>query len=424
MTLPLAILHTASLLVPGEYRAAWLAEWRSELWYVRQQPAAFCAGAFRDALWVRRNRVAPRARLQSPARCILFLAALAAFSVFLAFRLPLPRALLLPSPYRDARSLVMISSDGTSRVTIDQFLSLSRRIPYRFRGMAFYRPVKTARLSVALASDNLFELLGVPVPAGSGPRLVLTRETWRTYFRGDPRLQGRVLEVAGQKATFAGVLPEGSWDLPGRMDAWLLEDPSQVAQLPSGTKGYLLARLGTTPPAALHWSFESFQCASLAKGDVLLPYLLTTLLSIMALVATTTFSLGEYPANHSARHRRWIFFILKAALLLPVVCFGSLDVASLVGAGFQAHGLIVGTIAAMRWALADQRRRCPVCLRVLSNPTRIGGPSHVFLDWYGTELICVQGHGLLYVPEIPTSCYSTQRWQYLDPSWSTLFSQG
>ena len=86
------------------------------------------------------------------------------------------------------------------------------------------------------------------------------------------------------------------------------------------------------------------------------------------------------------------------------------------------HGFIVSSVVAMRWALADQRRRCPVCLRVLSNPTRIGGPSHVFLEWYGTELICVQGHGLLYVPEIPTSCYSTQRWQYLDPSWSTLFS--
>ena len=59
MTLPLAILRTAALLVPGESRAEWLAEWRSELWYVHGNTAAFCAGAFRDALWVRRNRRGP-----------------------------------------------------------------------------------------------------------------------------------------------------------------------------------------------------------------------------------------------------------------------------------------------------------------------------------------------------------------------------
>jgi hypothetical protein len=72
--------------------------------------------------------------------------------------------------------------------------------------------------------------------------------------------------------------------------------------------------------------------------------------------------------------------------------------------------------------LTDQRQRCPVCLRSLANPTRIGSPSQSFLEWYGTELICTHGHGLLYVPEIPTSWYRTQRWQYLDPTWSSLFS--
>ena len=422
MTLPLAILRTAALLVPGESRAVWLAEWQSELWYVHGNTAAFCAGAFRDALWVRSNRAVPRARLHSPVRCILVLAALAAVCVAAAFCLPLPRALLLPSPYPHARSLVMISSGGTDRMAVDEFLALSRRIPYRFRGMAYYRPLNTARMSVALASDNLFELLEIPLASGAGPRLVLTRAAWRAHFHSDPRIVGRVLDIAGQQATVAGVIPRGQWDLPGRIDAWLLVDPAGIARLPSGTKGYVLGRLGTPPPAARRWSFESFECVSVAKGGMLLPYVLTTLLSILLLVATTTFSLGEYPANHSARHRRWIFFGLKALLLLPIVCFGSLDVASLVGTGFQMHGFIVSSVVAMRWALADQRRRCPVCLRVLSNPTRIGGPSHVFLEWYGTELICVQGHGLLYVPEIPTSCYSTQRWQYLDPSWSTLFS--
>jgi hypothetical protein len=31
---------------------------------------------------------------------------------------------------------------------------------------------------------------------------------------------------------------------------------------------------------------------------------------------------------------------------------------------------------------------------------------------------------LLHVPDIPTSWFSSQRWLYLDPSWSALFPVG
>jgi hypothetical protein len=84
--------------------------------------------------------------------------------------------------------------------------------------------------------------------------------------------------------------------------------------------------------------------------------------------------------------------------------------------------MLFGYVLAFRWILIDQRRRCPVCLRLLSHPTRIGGLSHVFLEWCGTEFICARGHGLLHVPEVATSSYGSQRWPPLDPSWSSLFS--
>ena len=58
------------------------------------------------------------------------------------------------------------------------------------------------------------------------------------------------------------------------------------------------------------------------------------------------------------------------------------------------------------------------------SPIPIGCPSQTFLEWYGTEFICAQGYGLLHVPEILTSCYSSPRWLYLDRSWSSLFSAG
>jgi len=55
-----------------------------------------------------------------------------------------------------------------------------------------------------------------------------------------------------------------------------------------------------------------------------------------------------------------------------------------------------------------------VCLRRLTNPIFFGEASHAFLDWYGTELICSEGHGMMHVPAIPTSSYSEPRWVTLD----------
>ena len=99
----LAILWAAALLVPRENRAEWLAEWRSELWYAckkcsrelapqavgRWYITAFCLGSFKDALWLRRNTPRSEERemlhLESPRQCIAFLAALAAFSMVIAF---------------------------------------------------------------------------------------------------------------------------------------------------------------------------------------------------------------------------------------------------------------------------------------------------------------------------------------------------
>ena len=42
--------------------------------------------------------------------------------------------------------------------------------------------------------------------------------------------------------------------------------------------------------------------------------------------------------------------------------------------------------AGLRWALLNQEQRCQRCLRMLSQPTRVGIPSRNFLEWSGTEL--------------------------------------
>ncbi|HEY1496125.1 MAG TPA: hypothetical protein VGF49_16345 [Candidatus Solibacter sp.] len=421
-----AMLRAASLLVPGAQRTEWLAEWHAELDYVTHAPTRFCLGAFRDALWLRHNNAAPNGpaafQVQSPVRCLLLLATLAAICVYCA------RESFLPLPYRDAGSLAMISADRRydtqmPTVPLARYRSLAAFAGGRFTGLAFYLPrtvrVRTAELSVAFSSANLFELLEIPIAVAAPASLVLTDDAWRNYFDADPGIVGRTLDVNGQQAIVAAVIPANSWRLPGRADAWLLQDPAHLYQLPADTAGFVLGRQrdSVEPQRTFFLADERFEVASLRKGWLLLIYLFPMAVALILLSVTTSLALGDYPANREIRPLRWIFLAVKIALILPIVIAG----VSLIPVNLQAHGLMAASLIGFRRALVDQRRRCPVCLRLLSNPTRIGGPSQTFLEWYGTELICVQGHGLLYVPEIPSSCYSVQRWQYLDPSWSSLF---
>ena len=163
-------------------------------------------------------------------------------------------------------------------------------------------------------------------------------------------------------------------------------------------------------------------------------FVLITGFACLLVVATTPLSLGNYPANRHApslitRIRRWVFLTAKIGLILPIVYEGARYVAYFgaaarggVGANFLLQALLWGCVLAFRWVLRDQRRRCPVCLRLLTNPVGVGHAAGCFLEWNFTELMCLQGHGLLYIPENPTSWFSVQRWLYLDSPWSSICS--
>jgi hypothetical protein len=300
------ILRTAALLVPARLREEWLSEWRTELWYAwrserehwprGKEMTAFCLGAFRDAVWLRRNAPLPRAYgsllidtrqqfpdppsaeegrlLESPARCLVFLALVASANLAIASLLPTAHNVIVPPLHPDARTLAMLAPYGGNHAQRDLLL-------------------------------NLLTLFGV---------------------------------------------------------AWLI------------------------------------------------------------VPATTSLSLGDYPRN-PYWFRRWAFFAAKIALLLPITTLGALNLASIGSSisplGMQA-GLWIGVMT-LRWALLDQRCRCPVCLRTLASPVQIGQSSRIFLEWNGTELLCLRGHGLLHVPGTPAIWFSQQRWLYFGPSWSGLF---
>ena len=477
----LAVLRFVSLLVPGSERSAWFREWSSELWHVRRtctersgicwaaerEAASFCAGAIPDALCMRQNagvRILPTGfRFTPPMRSIALLFAIAAASYGVALLTSGVRFQTYGSPYKETQRLVLIRDaccyDGTlPTIHAEQFRIWKERRQAGFEKLSFYRIVSQSlsgsdteetRVSVAHASTDLFETLGVSLrfrasehdaPPGT-PKLVLSDEVWRTQFGSDSQIGGHVLRVGSQKAVVLGVAPAGSWRLPGDAGAWLLEPDDAMS---AKDVGFVVARAKPKTPQG-RWPAVFLQIKGQPQEFVCLPleerlrqpwniFLFTVFVACLALPATTSLSLGEYPLTSrelswSTRLLRWGFLSAKVTLLLPVVLFASLDIAH-VGSGWSpmssAYIQIVASFSlclfGLRWAIKDQRQRCPVCLNRLKHPARVGEPSRNFLGWNGTELICAGGHGLLHVPEIPTSWFSTQRWQYLDASWQVLFT--
>ena len=335
----LGLLRLASLLVPGQHRVEWWRGWQSELWHVRhactpqtaiswkgeREVAAFCLGAFQDAFCLRREvglKKIPLATTKgSAAQCMLFLVALVAVSYGVALLRPGVRAELLSSRYRVPHNLTMIqnarySQDSVPTISAEQVRVWKGRKQRIFDGFAFYQilqqPVSTpshaqAALKIARASSNLLELIALPVRFASTadesnddmPKLILSNAVWKKEFGEDPLVSGRVVKVGLRNAVVQGVASAGSWRLPGKVDAWLLEpDIDAVSHGP----GFVVAHL--TPSAAQEqWSerwrlsaptpdgtLDDFLCVSLAERirkswDL---FLFAVVLAFLALPATTS----------------------------------------------------------------------------------------------------------------------------------------
>ena len=481
----LAILSCASAIVPRADRREWKGTWQAELWQVHRawvyeneldlagelEVARFCFGAFPDAICLRkqvRGRLLPSLPPRGSAgECFLSLLSLALVCGAFFWMLPGARSLLNLTQYHDSRNLILIG-DSTSLdapvVRADQFRLWKKLDQHLFADFAFYQPAaktvhfashSTARLTIARSSSNLIDLIGLrvrfavpPDTRETGlPRLILTERAWKKYC---PKGQvfGAIVRVGLRKAVVSGLVSDPASRFPGDVEGWLLEPDGAAASVSDESMGFVVARitqyaseagLGGDWPVLIatpDGGVERFLCVSVAQRfrtpwNI---FVFTLVLALLALPATTPLGLGEYPGRRhklslKKRLRRWVFLATKVGLVLTIVGLGSLDLAYSSGlqpVGTQYIQLLCsfsGCLFAMRWALRDQRRRCPVCLRALTNPAEVGQKSRNFLAWYGTELICNEGHGLLHVPELPTSWFSTQRWLYLDSSWEVLFTE-
>ena len=480
------MLSTASFLVPADQRSEWRREWQGELWHVRhslcecgalswpaqRQITAFCLGSLQDAFCLRREsrrHQPPMPRVSGAAgQCLLSLCTLLAVCVVISRLLPGVQAERDPSRFQVSPGLILIqtspspdeSAPSISAGLFRDWRSIRQRY---FDDFAFYRtvresavlPARRSSWSVAHSTLNLFSLLGYDLPfdltGGTDlPDAILSHESWHRDFAADPSIAGRIIRIGSRFARVAGVMPYGFWRLPGNPDAWLLEPESQLmAGVPSSARGYLVAHLSWRGQKAMQAESVSISVRGALDDDLPELYAVSfanrfrgptgifefsLLLALLALPAVTSVTLGEsnYSSHRPSRRRtllRWSFLAAKFLCVVAIAYFASLDlvywnVATYSPLAECAHLAWAFAIClfGFRWALSDQRQRCPVCLRRVTHPARVGLASRTFLGWNGTEMMCMGGHTLLHVPSLPTSWFSGQRWLYLDTSWEFLFA--
>jgi hypothetical protein len=189
-----------------------------------------------------------------------------------------------------------------------------------------------------------------------------------------------------------------------RRNAWrgrtLLDSPISCLACLAGVAAISILIAISLPARHLH----------LRPGDVPAGCLVMLALSCLLLPATR-FGMGRGP-EYGYNLRRGMFLVAKIALVQPVLLCGFVILLSIGPAVPFAPQLAILSlwILTLRWVLVDQRRRCPVCLRLLTNPVRIGSPSGTFLEWYGAESMCSSGHGFLQAPGISASYAGPQQW--------------
>jgi len=446
--------------------------------------ARHCWATFPDAFWKRfdRERFYSRSRivLGSP---VTFLAALALGLTALVLGsgvVPAAR-LVFSSPVLYPSQVVLITLDGSgmngkfSRTRSDTLLDLasvwskSKLVdgvtPFSWApGKLLLQdrnlPVATARVGPEFFTAlDLKAVLGrtfAPDDVHNCPNCVLlSYAVWQQEFHGDANIIGKPVSLNGTPMTVIGVLPAEFRLISSGIAVWSLIDSSvlftnfqrrvgAVAHLRVDASAPRLQRDLTdlTESAGYVHPSSQLQVATVAS-QVRHDFLSTIWLVLLATGCAGFVVVLRRPANAFGRlpeglrgRTVWLgFFLVKSALLLAIAALTAWCVVHwisrwVVGSAypmvdeFSIWVFLPLAIATLSWSVRDQQKRCRTCLRRLELPVEIGRAGSVLLNWAGTEMVCSQGHGVLYLPESPANALDRDRWNSLDESWSSLFRAG
>lgn len=447
-----AYLRLLSLLLPAQRRYTWLSEWNAELWHVRSEsgwvPALhLLRGALADARELRAltEKESPagwsltlpwlqsRIWTQSWIQPLAFPLAMFLIMMCAAVYVPGSRDVLLSRSYNAPSSIVLLKDAEHPSISYATYSEWTRRQQSLFDEFAFYvvqkRYVNGEHLLVATASSNLIRMLGLGRSAADGMYLSYAAAK-RLGYPSQVRLGASMMRVQG-------ILPRTTLQLWDDPEAIVLAD-----RLPAGMHGRVLGAVAPGAPD-INWGFAVTQSrkpplhihVTPLEERVLMPgraFLFACVILLLGLAATRPLVRGDGRLRMPIRLRlRLAIFVGgQVFLLLASAYLGSLAIAMGMtfsrpedATGAQAFAAFLLLLPTIRLTLRSNRHRCPCCLRKLGHPARVGQPSAAFLNWYGTELLCVQGHGMAHIPDMPTTSFSEPRWMPLDASWAVLFSQ-
>jgi hypothetical protein len=459
------IVAVAALLTPKAQRSDWKREWRAEIWHrwqflwharmwSRHEKLALVRstlGAFQDAAWLLKSHEAfwqdVREWARSPFTCFGALGVLLLVTTMLSGGLPATRELL------SARSNLLFiwihpSGGGHDKGLPPDLVPAWERYSRQVAKVAAFqigRAVADQPLLVTVQPE-FFDVIGVKPALGTLPRqgaVVLDDRAWRSLTHANPAAAGSSLKVGGDSHKIAAVLPPNFWILSRQPTVYVVQREitkglvfAVARPKPGVTQRQLDKELVRIAQEVCYYFLDS-QLRYAAWTNVLLTplRLFGIAVALAGLMAPLVFRF-RLRAFRLAATRRTLFFIAKATLALAWVFAACLELsrsesAILLGSKDPGDGpflvwlYILGAMGVLFWAVADQRARCRVCLRLLAFPVRVGCPGCLLLDWSGTELFCSEGHGILHVPHMaPSWDEEDERWISLDESWQGLFASG
>ena len=454
---------THFLLESGQLNAAKRLEVLKHLW-----------GAFADAAWHRfdREKVLKLAREgpKTPRFCLLSFGVIFLIMLAASGFAPTVRTSLSSLPYRAPERLAHLSfTNNYLRYHMDSlFLAASRWgeqsttteavSAYAWEPATITAASGPVEVISARVSPDFFDTLGVGPGMGrlfqAGDErqctncIVLSNPLWRYGFHHDPAIVGKQVVFDGATFRVAGVLPSRFWFVSPEISVWTV-GPSAANSFTTAERAGLVLRL--RPGASLSQSSREFsRFASATSGVDLTPvkarvqqgtyiYLLFTLLAFLGSLVMLAYRLvnssGPKVRLSLRDNFRWWMFFAGKTLLLVAICF-LLSLEGTRRAFLMFTGVIppfagavctwlflVTTLLALSWSLHDQCRRCRLCLKRLGYESYVGAPAYLLLDWWGTELVCSKGHGMLHVPEMQASWLDMEHWTPLDDSWKPLFEE-
>jgi len=443
--------------------------------------ARACWATLPDAFWQRfdreRFRAGWRRFWEAPTTCLGVLA-LIVLALILSTGIVKAARAAFAAPVPDASRTVLIYLDGNgingkfSRTRSDTLLDLvsiwsksklsEGLTPFSWGPGNLLLQNRDLAVATARVGPEFFTTLNVKPALGRTftasdmqscrDCVVLSHPVWQHEFHGDPRLVGRAIELNGASRPVIGVLPANFRLISQGIAVWGLIDPSVLFTNFQRRVGAVGRLQGNETAASLQkdlsdrtesagYVHPSSQLTVTTVAEHLRHNLWNTIWFVLFATACAVFvvtlrrsiaGFRHLPEGFTARTIWFGYLAIKSVLLLSVValcswCMVHWAVSWMMGSTYPLADeysiwlFLPLAIIALSWSMRDQQSRCRTCLRRLELPVEIGRTGSVLLNWAGTEMVCSEGHGVLYVPESAANSLDQNRWNKLDDSWSNLF---